>query len=251
MDRMKGGTVILIVILLTLLLSSFFAIIYIKAGRDNYLKNCLLRLNPLEESQMWSGTMLLSKADIWMIGDSRIARWDTGLLNDSLVVANLGIDGQTSSQVYLRLRGYLEADTPSLIILQAGINDLKLIGLKEDLSTGIIENLCRNYEAIIKLCTDRNIKILFLNIFPTGRIEPARRLIWNKRVDEALITVNESIKSFSDGERVFFFDAFSILSAGGNKVIPEYQDDFLHINGKGYEVLSAGLELQINKILNK
>jgi lysophospholipase L1-like esterase len=91
--------------------------------------------------------------------------------------------------------------------------------------------------------------MVLINIFPVGKIELSRRLVWNKAVNEAIINTNQRLQSYCDDIRVYWFDAYSILSENGETVNTEYQSDFLHINNRGYEALSRELKEQINRIM--
>ena len=248
---MRAGILAPVALLLIFLLAALFVFIYVRAYRSNYYTYNLLRLDPLEEGSFKDYEARISTAEIWMIGDSRIARWDTDLLKEESGIANLGIEGQTSAQVYYRLKNYLVSDTPSLIVLQVGINDLKIIGLDKGLKAEVSKNLCRNIEAICHLCIDRDIKVILMNIIPVGKIEPARRLVWNTEVNQALDSVNAALKLMTDNEHVLYLDTYTLLSDNTKKVRTELQYDFLHINKKGYEILSTALKQQIKTISNK
>lgn len=250
MAGMKGGTVTIVAVLLLLLVTAAFVLVFVKTYRSNYFNYNLLRLYPLEDNRLGQDEARLRSAEIWMVGDSRIARWNKSLLSDKVGIANLGIEGQTSAQVYYRFRNYLAADTPSVVILQVGINDLKVIGLDRNLEQEVVNNLIRNIEAICHLCIESNIKVILQNIIPVGKIEPARRLVWNRSVEDALRSVNKDIKALCDNKHIFHYDACSLLSDDGIRVLPEYQDDFLHINESGYKLLSDGLKVQISYIIN-
>ena len=250
---MKGRMTSLILIFLVLLVIAASAIAFLYLYRDNYKNYNLLRVDPLEMGGLKSEDTeaTLKRSDIWMLGDSRVARWNEELLKDSTEIANLGIEGQTSAQVYYRFKTYLETDTPSLVILEVGINDLKTIGLDKDLASSITERYYRNVESMIQLCRDRNIPMILIDIFPVGKIELSRRLVWNKSVNETINSANLRLQSYCDEILVHFFDAGTILSENGVTVNAEYQFDFLHINNRGYEALSRDLKEKINKILKQ
>ena len=250
---MKGGMISWILILLLFLVTMASGIVLLHIYKDNYKTYNLLRVDPLETSCLKAENLeaTLRKSDIWMLGDSRVSRWDEELLKDNIEIANLGVEGQTSSQVYYRFKTYLETDTPSLIILEVGINELKIIGLDKNLTTSITDQYFRNIESIIQICREKNIRMVLINIFPVGKIELSRRLVWNKAVNEAIINTNQRLQSYCDEIRVYWFDAYSILSENGETVNTEYQSDFLHINNRGYEALSRELKEQINKIMKQ
>ena len=73
--------------------------------------------------------------------------------------------------------------------------------------------------------------------------------MWNDSVDEAILGINGDLKTMCDNVRAFYFDAYAILSSDGKKVDTEFQFDFLHINEKGYDILSHGLIKQFNQIM--
>jgi lysophospholipase L1-like esterase len=249
---MKINMTCWIIILLLIAVAVFSIIFTVIKYRDNYKALALLRNDPLENANLRISDLeaTLEDTDIWMLGDSRIARWNTELLNVNSKIVNLGIEGQTSSQVYYRLRNYLETDTPAMVILEVGINELKVIGIDKKMAGSILDNYYRNIEAMITLCRERGIKMILINIFPEGKIDLLRRFIWNRYVSEAVSEVNDRLKSYCDNNIIFFFDAFSLLSEDGRSVINEYQEDFLHINSIGYEALSRGLVRTINDIKN-
>jgi lysophospholipase L1-like esterase len=253
MGRMKGGMISLILILLLLLVIVASGVAILHIYKNNYKTYNLLKVDPLETGGLKAENLeaTLSKSDIWMLGDSRVSRWNEELLNDSNDIANLGVEGQTSSQVYYRFKTYLETSAPSLVILEVGINELKVIGLDKNLTSSITDQFYRNIESIIQICRTKNISLVLINIFPVGKIELSRRLVWNKAVNETIISANHRLQSYCDDIQVYCFDAYSILSENGETVNTDYQSDFMHINNRGYEALSLKLKELINKILNQ
>ena len=243
----------IVLILLLFILIVAFGFITLNTYKSNYKAQNLLKIDPLGNSSLPMETIsaVLGDADIWMLGDSRIGRWNQELLAGDIKFANLGIDGQTSSQVYYRFKNYLEIDTPELVIVEVGINDLKIIGLDKNLEKSITGNYYGNIEAMVSLCSENDIKVILINIFPVGKIELLRRLIWNRFVNETIREANDRLKSYCDNNLVYYFDAYALLADNGETVNPEYEDDFLHINKRGYEVLSRELIKQINMITGK
>ncbi len=180
--------------------------------------------------------------NIWLLGDSRIAKWNTesfSSLNANLV--NLGVDGQTTSQVLNRFRNTLTYGKPQWLFLEAGINDLKIIGIKKDLGLRIINGCSENIYSIIDLCLQNNINVICLNIFPTGKIELFRRLLWNNSVDSSINEVNNNIEQYCHQKNVIYYDADGILCDDRQKIKKEFQEGFLHINEIAYDSLSRDL----------
>ena len=236
--RMKA--VIIFFILYSLLIAAFAYIFF----RKYYLQYNLLRLDPLEVNKLNQDVPgeTLNAFDIWMIGDSRIARWDQNLISlPDHRILNLGIDGQTTTQVLERLKEYLKVAIPRKIIFEAGINDLKIIGLKKNLQPEI-ELMCyNNITSVVNICRDRQIKIITMNIIPPGRMNIVRGLFWNNSVRESISKINSLLKAFCDSKNTFYYDSDKILCDRDSIIKREYRGDFLHLNKEGYKALSTDI----------
>jgi len=214
----------------------------------------MLKINPLGENIINQNNLSGSNenADLWLFGDSRISRWNE---NDFSSIAgttiNFGIEGQTTSQVLFRFKNQLTKDTSRWVLLEVGINDLKLIGL-DRAQAGMIKETCySNILSIVKLCKEHNVNIIVINIFPTGDIEFLRRFVWNDSVDLAIAEINDRLKSYCIDNDIFYFDAYSLLTGIGsdNNVKKMYQEDFLHINSDGYKLLTQNLINQYGDLI--
>ena len=213
-------------------------------AQKQYLLFNLLRFDPLEESRIDTRILITHEdiTNIWLLGDSRIAQWDTdsfSSLNANIV--NLGVDGQTTSQVLNRFRNALNYGKPQWLFLEAGINDLKIIGLKKDLGQKIVNGCSGNIYSIIDLCLQNSINVICINIFPTGKIELLRRLFWNSSVYSSINEVNENLEQYCHQRDVIYYDTDGILCDEQQKVKKEFQKGFLHINEKAYDSLSRDL----------
>ncbi|MFW9949786.1 MAG: GDSL-type esterase/lipase family protein [Candidatus Thorarchaeota archaeon] len=228
-------------------------IIFFHLIRKYYLTYNLLRLDPLEENIIDTESLLpdFDYNNIWLMGDSRIARWDTNLLSPlRSKISNLGIEGQTTSQVLNRCKNYLEIGQPQWIIIQVGINDLKIIGTKVEFASQITKGCFQNICSLIELCQDRNIKVILISVIPTGKIELLRRFIWNKVVDASILEVNKELENFCILNNILYFDIYNILCDKNNNIRKEYQDGFLHLNNEAYKILSKNLITKYGTIIN-
>jgi lysophospholipase L1-like esterase len=236
--RLKIAFIVLLSCFSIVIIASIFLL------RKYYQSYNLLRFDPLEENKINNVILYLPKNNsaIWLFGDSRISQWNKDLFSSFKVnVENLGIEGQTSSQVLNRLKNNLVTGIPKWIFLEVGINDLKIIGLNKKSAISIKDGCFRNIAAIIKLCKENNINLILINIFPTGKIELLRRFVWNSSVDSAIIQVNERLESYCSENNVLYFDAYSVLSDGKSSVKKIFQNGFLHINEEAYAVLSSNI----------
>lgn len=237
MDKVHLKLVVSIFLLLFLLLggTAWYLV------KKYYLSYNLLRLDPLEDRSLKKDILgtIDTVPNIWMIGDSRMARWNKDLLSPlEPNIVNLGIEGQTTSQVLIRLEKYLKTCSPEWLILEVGVNDLKIIGLNRDLNDKLVEDCLENISEIIDLCLEKGINIIVINIIPTGNIELPRRVIWNSSVDQSIKEANRKLKDYCKIKQVLFLDTYSILCSNNFRIQEQYQDGFLHLNDKAYEVLS-------------
>lgn len=208
--------------------------------KKQYLKYNLLRLDPLEELTIDPKLLLTDNQnlDIWLLGDSRIAHWDTkhfGAFPANIV--NLGVEGQSTKQILERFKNHLEKGIPDWIVLEAGINDLKVIGLNEGLSEKIANECYNNIISIFTLCNQKKIKIICCSIFPIGNIEMPRRLIWSETVEKQINDVNKKLKNYCNNNNIEFYEVSDIL-LGTNRVKRHFQNGFLHINNESYSLLT-------------
>ena len=218
-----------------------------------YLSYNMLKLNPLEDNITMMSHLSGSggNTDIWLLGDSRMSRWDDDLLSPlGGKIKNLGIEGQTTAQVLNRLKIMFEIEVPRWVLLEAGINDLKIIGLNKKYASSIKKTCYANIISIIESCKQNDVNIIVMNIFPSGDIELLRRFVWNASVDLAILEINSRLKSYCIGNNVPYFDAYNLLIDEKHNVKKIYQDDFLHINYDAYGVLTKNLIMQFGGLVN-
>lgn len=246
--QLKALVSLVSVILAVALVTGFLLI------RRYYLSYNLLRLDPLEMKS--AKGIIPDKNDtlksIWLLGDSRIAYWDESLLpGKANNFINLGIPGQTSSQVRLRLKENLERSAPSMLLLEVGINDIKIIGIDKLMERQVLEGTYINLTSIIEICMEKNIEVIYLNIFPAGKPGFLRSVVWNKIADSTIVKLNDRMKAFCLDNNVRYFDAYEVLSSGCLHIKDSYRKDFLHINDDGYKALTSQLVLKYGNDLCK
>lgn len=247
---MSYRTTFIVILLLICLIAGIFTSYLL---RRSYLRLNLLRFDPLEERSIVPDLLEVPNNEntIWLIGDSRIAQWDKNLLSPlNAHIINLGIEGQTTAQVLNRLRNYFQINSPQWLILEAGINDLKIIGIKKEYESMVVKGCMHNIISIIELCNEKNIKVILMNIFATGEIELPRRFVWNSAVDSSIIHVNKELKHYCDVNDICFFNTDSILCNENSAIKKQYQNGFLHINREAYVVLSNCFIKDFRSIIN-
>ena len=218
-----------------------------------YYKQCArLHLDPArlssQCSDQFTGVSKQDKTIVALIGDSRIAQWRDLPERSDCVFANLGIGGQTSKEVLVRLRQTEWTTKPEIAIVQVGINDLKYIGLFAYERKGIVETCRANLRDIVQLLAERNIHTVMLTMFPTGKCSIARSIIWPVDIDSVVREVNDSIKALA-GPMVTVVDCDTLLRKG-NGINPKYYKDTLHLNNEGYAQLNAHIGPVLSKLTN-
>lgn len=172
-------------------------------------------------------------------GDSRAAQWiEPGVGGFTFI--NRGIGNQTTAQVLLRFDEHIVPLHPDIIVMQAGINDLKTLPLFPGQEAEIISNCKENIRQIVEKSLQLDSIVVISTIFPIGNVPWERRLVWSDAIDKARLEVNEYIKGLAT-DHVLVFDAAALLSDSDGKLISEYGLDELHLTASGYEILNVEL----------
>lgn len=242
-------TIVAGLVLIASLLSNHFLLRRVLA---DYKAINLLRLDPLETWRLRGDPKQIgvgkgSGCRIVLYGDSRIAQWRPRIGAVDCKIINNAISGQTTEQLKLRLERDVLSLSPDLVVFQAGINDLKNIGLFPDREEDITANCTENLKFIIDAIRGRRIPLVVLTVFPTGRPDFIRSWLWSDDIVPAIGRVNAFLRATADGS-VHILDAYQILVSDGH-VSPEFERDLLHINKNGYEALDAYLQPYLTELI--
>lgn len=207
------------------------------------------RLDPLG-IRMYASEPLLppktrNRPRILFFGDSRAYAWPAPVELSHVEFINRGIGGQTTAQILARFDEHVTSLQPDLVILQAGINDLKTIPLFPTRRDEIIAGCKENLAAIVQRVTEQDATVILTTIFPPARPSLVRRPFWSDAVGEAVIDVNEYLKTLA-AEQVILLDSAALLASDNGLIRPEYSYDLLHINQTGYVELNQALVRQLD-----
>jgi len=176
---------------------------------------------------------------VLFFGDSRALYWPApGVAGYRCV--NRGIGGQTTEQVRGRFDANVTPLSPRVIVLQAGINDLKAIPLLPWRRDQIVADCKANLHEIVKRSVDGGAIVVVSTVFPPGKVPLERKLEWSPEVEQAVEEVNADLRALAS-ERVTVFDAWKILEDHG-QLRDGYGLDTLHLSPAGYAALNAELE---------
>lgn len=201
-----------------------------------------LRLDPTRAARFERLNRELAPPDsvtarVVFFGDSRIEQW--GGLPDvpGTEPVNRGCGGETTAQLLLRLERDVIALAPRAVVLQAGINDLKEIGLFPAREREIIEGCMDRLDTLVARLRARDIEVVMLTVFPVGKVPLTRRPIWSDRTRGAVTQVNDHLRAIA-GPGVTVVDCDPLLGRGG-RIDPRYELDTLHLNPAGYVALDG------------
>jgi lysophospholipase L1-like esterase len=172
-------------------------------------------------------------------GDSRARDWPAPHVPGYRFV-NRGIGGQTTEQVRGRFEAHVAPLSPRVVVVQAGINDLKAIPLLPHRRDEIVAGCKANLREVVRRAGDGAATVIVTTIIPPGPVPLERRPVWSPEVERAVEEVNADLRGLASG-RVIVLDAWKLLEDGG-RLRDGYGRDTLHLNARGYEVLNGGLE---------
>jgi lysophospholipase L1-like esterase len=179
-----------------------------------------------------------STLTVLLLGDSRMAQWDLPQLAGWRVV-NAGAGGLTTGQLRLCAPKFLDEFHPDVVVLEAGINDLKFLGVRPEMASQIISLAASNLTAVVRECAARRCQVIMLETWPASRPELARRLVWNAGIPAAVDELNVRLQSLNqpeDGIRVV-----DLFKEAGLKPENGLYRDTLHFKPEVYQRLTPAL----------
>jgi len=196
--KVKINYFILILILGIAIISVSLNFYLLHFSIEQYRNHLTVKLNPDPVIQFHPSNQSYikkhsNKTRVILFGDSRISHWKTLPDNDQVNFINRGHSGDTTAQLLLRINRDVISLQPDIVIVQAGINDLKVIGVSEDNSDHIIMQCRNNLEKIIQSLTSKNIEVVILTIFPTGQTPIIRRPVWSNLITNAINNINHGL----------------------------------------------------------
>jgi lysophospholipase L1-like esterase len=173
-------------------------------------------------------------------GDSRALMWTAPVDLPEWTILDRGIGQQTTAQILLRFDADVPSLHPAVVVLEAGVNDLKAI-TSFPARRGEIVSTCKdNLSRLVARCRALGATVLLTTVFSIGDVSLLRSPFWSDDVAAAVREVNEHLRGLA-APNVVVFDAAPILDDARGKVRPAYQHDFIHISPEGYAALNARL----------
>ena len=236
----------LLVVISLLLLASLVGNLFLyKELKFVYLSWYATSLNPLAINKYSQDkpekTIKDNQKKVVFFGDSRAVDWSKPEL-EKFQFINRGIDGQTSGQVLLRFEQHIAVLQPDIIVVQVGVNDLRMLSRSENTRQGLVQNCQDNITQIVQKAREIGAKVIVTTIFPLGEgnVPLKTRLFWPSinQLKQDINEVNDHIKTLD--QNAVIFDTYKLLKAQGDDSGKYYQD-LLHLNGQGYGLLNQKL----------
>lgn len=235
--KVKIAFIILGILLLLSMVGN--VVIYQRAQRYYLLLN-ESHLDPVGLNAFDGAPANLEQPVVVFFGDSRAADWPAPDQLKSETFVNRGIGNQTTAQMVARFQAHVAPLQPQIIVIQAGINDLKTIPLFPNQKESIIRNCKANLQQIVDLSVATGARVVVTTIFPLGKLPLERSPFWSDDVAVAIADVNSFIESLAS-DQVTIFHSEDVLANSEGIVDPQYSKDFLHLNPAGYAALNEAI----------
>ena len=183
-----------------------------------------------------------SAPTVLLLGDSRMAQWDLPRWPGWRVV-NAGAGGLTTGQLRLAAPKLLDEFHPNAVVLEAGINDLKFLGLRPEMTPRIISLAANNLATVVRECASRRCQVIVLETWPAGQPDLARRLVWSAAIPTAVDSLNAQLHLLDAPERGI--RVADLFKDAGLKPEDAHYRDTLHFKPEVYQRLTPALEKEL------
>jgi lysophospholipase L1-like esterase len=175
-----------------------------------------------------------------LFGDSRAQMWSEPPPIPGYRVVNRGIGRQTTAQLLLRFGADVADVHPAVVVLEAGVNDLKTIADLPERRAATLADCEANLTTIVERSKSAGARVVLVTIFDIGDIPLWRKPFWSADVEAAVRQVNAFLPRLTD-DKVVLFDANAALEAEPGHIRHEFQLDHLHLVPAGYAALNERL----------
>ena len=166
-------------------------------------------------------------------GDSITKAWPVEHSFPGKPYVNRGINGQTTSQLLLRLRDDVIDLGARAVVILAGTNDIA--GNNGPIS---LEEIEENYEAMAELARAHGVRVIFSSILPVHNYTPGSEDNFELRPPEKIVALNHWLERYCRANGLVYLDYFSAMVDEHGLMRRELADQGLHPNAAGYAVMA-------------
>jgi lysophospholipase L1-like esterase len=154
---------------------------------------------------------------------------------------NRGISGQTTQSMLIRFRPDVIALKPKVVVILAGINDVA-----GNTGPATLEDIEGNLTSMVELAKANGIRVVLSSVLPADRL-PWRSELSNPT--EKVLALNAWIKDYAAKHSCVYLDYFSAMVDAQNAMKKELQEDAVHPNRAGYDVMEPLAEKAVAEAL--
>jgi lysophospholipase L1-like esterase len=142
----------------------------------------------------------------------------------------------------IRFRSDVIDLNPAVVVILAGVNDIA-----GNTGPSTTEMIMDNIISMAELAKANKIDVIMCSVLP------AYDFPWNPYLEPApkIVALNNMIKNYALKNNLAYVDYFTPLADDRNGLKPEYSEDGVHPNAKGYSVMEPLVNNAINKVILK
>lgn len=204
--------------------------LYNEANIEKYLKeNAVLNVGDVNDK-------------VVLIGNSITEGWyncNKAFFETNNIICR-GISGQVSGQMLLRFQQDVIDLKPSIVVINAGVNDIAENGGKynENFTFSCIKSMAEIADA-------NNITVVLTSVLP------AKSFRWNKSINDSvdkINSLNKKILSYAKQKGYVYLDYYSKMVDEEGGLPEKYSSDGVHPTPDGYQVMERLLLPLIDKL---
>ena len=168
-----------------------------------------------------------AKVDILLIGDSLLAQENWNNLLGRNDIKNDAFGGAITQQILWNVKRGELVSSPKIVIIDGGINDL--------LSGVPTQRVFKNYQEIIEILKERNIKIVGHLVLYT---------VDNEAINKEIFVLNFLLKEYFENQKIEFID-MNIQLSDYKKLKPQFSFDGIHLQKTAYKIWANELKSKL------
>ena len=219
----------LVILAISIILNS--ALLLMINNRNNSIDD--LKNKREEEKQTYEKELETIKdgyTNYLFLGDSITEYYDLDKYFPNMPVVNSGVAGDTTEDILDDMKERVYDYNPSKVFILIGTNDLR-----DDKS---VEEVVENIKKIIGgIKQNKKIAEIYLeSIYPVN--EDINKSVVGLRENDDINEINNQIEEYAKNENITFLNTHELLIDDDGLLNEDYTDDGLHLNDKGYEVVT-------------
>jgi lysophospholipase L1-like esterase len=204
-----------------------------RRGRTDVYMNDFAELSHYRADNARLPPPAAGESRVVFFGDSITRAWPLERDFPGKPYVNRGIDGQTTSQLLLRLREDVIDLGARAVVVLAGTNDIA--GNTGPISLREIEE---NFESMAELARVHGVRVIFSSILPVHNYTPGSEENFELRPPEKIVALNRWLEGYCRANGLVHLDYFSAMVDEHGRMRKELADKGLHPNAAGYAVMT-------------